>query len=66
MFSWLQGLFQRAAPAASAAHARLTGHDADHYRSLLGTSADSAALVIVTEGATDPEAYARIVGTTEG
>ncbi len=44
----------------------LTGHDADHYRSLLGTSADSAALVIVTEGATDPEAYARIVGTTEG
>ncbi|HCG30445.1 MAG TPA: diaminopropionate ammonia-lyase, partial [Chloroflexi bacterium] len=40
----------------------LTGPDADRYRALLGATPDATALVIVTEGATDPEAYARIVG----
>ena len=40
----------------------LTGAEAQRYRSLLGADGNSALLLISTEGATDPEAYARIVG----
>lgn len=36
--------------------------DAQHYRTLLGVDETSTLLLISTEGATDPAAYARIVG----
>jgi diaminopropionate ammonia-lyase len=40
----------------------LTGPNASEARERLGLSASSTALLLSTEGATDPEAYARIVG----
>lgn len=40
----------------------LTGADALRYRALLGVDETSALLLISTEGATDPESYAQIVG----
>jgi diaminopropionate ammonia-lyase len=40
----------------------LGGEDAPRTRSLLGVDETSALLLISTEGATDPEAYAQIVG----
>jgi diaminopropionate ammonia-lyase len=44
----------------------LTGPDATHVRAALGITPASTALVISTEGATDPDAYARIVGRPAG
>ncbi|PYE53777.1 diaminopropionate ammonia-lyase [Deinococcus yavapaiensis] len=41
----------------------LAGTFASSAREALGVTKDSTVLVISTEGATDPEAYARIVGT---
>lgn len=38
------------------------GVDAQHYRELFGVDQTSTLLLISTEGATDPAAYARIVG----
>jgi diaminopropionate ammonia-lyase len=35
---------------------------ADEYRQMLGLTPESHVVVISTEGATDPEAYKRIVG----
>lgn len=40
----------------------LSGPDAQRHRDVLGLSAESRVLVMSTEGATDPQAYARIVG----
>jgi diaminopropionate ammonia-lyase len=40
----------------------LTGDRADDARALLGVTPESRILAICTEGATDPEAYERIVG----
>ncbi|HEX5689021.1 MAG TPA: hypothetical protein VFX76_03420, partial [Roseiflexaceae bacterium] len=40
----------------------LTGPDAARVREMLGITPATSALVISTEGATDPDAYARIVG----
>ena len=42
----------------------LTGPDAEQHRALLGLDADSRVVLISTEGATDPENYARVVGRT--
>jgi diaminopropionate ammonia-lyase len=39
----------------------LTGDDAEPVRSRLGVTGATRALIFVTEGATDPDAYARIV-----
>ena len=39
----------------------LTGPDARRHRDALGLGAESRVLVVSTEGATDPQAYARIV-----
>ena len=41
----------------------LTGDDAEPVRSRLGVTGATRALIFVTEGATDPDAYAQIVGT---
>ncbi len=41
----------------------LTGPDARTYRDALGVSGDSRVLVISTEGATDPQGYARIISS---
>jgi diaminopropionate ammonia-lyase len=38
------------------------GVEAQHYRTLLGVDRTNALLLICTEGATDPAAYARIMG----
>jgi len=40
----------------------LTGSENDRYREVLGITERSRALIIVTEGATDPESYQRIIG----
>ena len=40
----------------------LAGPRARKYRARLGMGAASSVLILSTEGATDPEAYARIVG----
>ncbi len=40
----------------------LTSPDADQHRARLGATSDATALIIVTEGATDPEAYRQIIG----
>jgi diaminopropionate ammonia-lyase len=40
----------------------LTGPENAQRRAELGLNQNSRALIIVTEGATDPESYARIVG----
>ncbi|WP_019586656.1 hypothetical protein [Deinococcus apachensis] len=43
--------------------AALTGLDAGVHRDALGMGGDSRVLLISTEGATDLQGYARIVGT---
>ncbi|MCO5177525.1 MAG: diaminopropionate ammonia-lyase [Thermomicrobiales bacterium] len=40
----------------------LGGPDADQHRARLGATPDATALIIVTEGATDPAAYQQIIG----
>jgi diaminopropionate ammonia-lyase len=42
--------------------ALLSGADSEAMRAVLGVDDSTRVLVIVTEGATDPETYARIVG----
>lgn len=42
--------------------AALTGPDAGPHRAALGVDGDSRVLVISTEGATDPQGYARVTG----
>jgi diaminopropionate ammonia-lyase len=44
----------------------LTGEDAPSVRAALGVSGATRVLVLSTEGATDPDAYARIVGRAVG
>jgi diaminopropionate ammonia-lyase len=44
----------------------LTGEDARSVRAALGVSGATRVLVLSTEGATDPDAYARIVGRAVG
>jgi diaminopropionate ammonia-lyase len=44
----------------------LTGDDAASTRATLGVTNATRVLIFVTEGATDPEAYARIVGHAAG
>ncbi len=39
----------------------LTGPESAQHRATLGIDASSRALILVTEGATDPESYQRIV-----
>ena len=41
----------------------LTGAESARYREALGINENTRALVIVTEGATDPESYRRIVNS---
>jgi diaminopropionate ammonia-lyase len=44
----------------------LTGDEAENNRRRLGVTAASSLLVLSTEGATDPEAYEKIVGSNRG
>lgn len=44
----------------------LTGAENAHYRAALGIDASTRALVLVTEGATDPQSYRRIVDASLG
>jgi diaminopropionate ammonia-lyase len=44
----------------------LTGERADMARAALGVTSATSVLVFSTEGATDPDAYARIVGSSAG
>lgn len=47
----------------AALRALLTGPDADFHRRKLEVDRESTALIFVTEGATDPDAYKEIVGS---